>query len=518
MNRRERRAAVARGKTVAASSPADIADLTADAKRAYQQGRSEQAEIICRQILARAPAHKISLNLLGVINQASGRHRLAVKRFADAIALDDLDAACHYNIACSYQILGQRNDAATHFRKAIALGMGAEKGVEEFVMQNPTVVACIAKTVDHRNSSVKSEVLFGAGDIAAIANDIFLRCALQLTVICGATLELFLTQLRLALLRLAAADSLYAGKADDEVIGLFCALAQQCFLNEYVFAQSDEEMQQASRLRDLLLQQLPAGRDIPPLMLAAVAAYFPLHSLPGAKSLLAAQWPPGVADLLRLQIHEPLEEEEDRRKIPALTAIEDGVSTQVMQQYDQNPYPRWTINRLAAQTGEMKRHVGAAHGGDLGPSRDILIAGCGSGQHATEMAQYFPDARILAVDISRASLATRAGRRARRGCETSNMLKRTFWSWLRSAALSIALKPSESCTISRSRRLDGRFYSRCCGPTASCVSASTAKPRGGRSSTRARSSPRAAIGQRPRTFAHFGRRSSTTGMTSAGSG
>jgi SAM-dependent methyltransferase len=405
MNRRERRAAVARGKTVAASSPADIADLTADAKRAYQQGRSEQAEIICRQILARAPAHKISLNLLGVINQASGRHRLALKRFADAIALDDLDAACHYNIACSYQILGQRTDAATHFRKAIALGMGEEKGIEEFVMQNSAVVACIAKTVDHRNSSVKSEVLFGAADIAAIANDVFLRCALELTVICGATLELFLTQLRFALLRLAAADRLYAGKADDEVIGLFCALAQQCFLNEYVFAQSDEEMQQASRLRDLLLQQLSAGRDIPPLMLAAVAAYFPLHSVPGAKSLLAAQWPPCMADLLRLQIHEPLEEEEDRRKIPALTAIEDGVSIQVMQQYEQNPYPRWTINRLAAQTGEMKRHVGAAHGGDLGPSRDILIAGCGSGQHATEMAQYFPDARILAVDISRASLA-----------------------------------------------------------------------------------------------------------------
>jgi 2-polyprenyl-3-methyl-5-hydroxy-6-metoxy-1,4-benzoquinol methylase len=405
MNRRERRAAVARGKTVAASSPADIADLTADAKQAYQQGRSEQAEIICRQILARAPAHKISLNLLGVINQSSGRHRLAVKRFADAIALDDLDAACHYNIACSYQILGQRTDAATHFRKAIALGMGEEKGIEEFVMQNPTVVACIAKTVEQQNSSVKSEVLFGAGDIAAIANDVFLRCALELTVICGATLELFLTQLRFALLQLAAADSLYAAKAADEVIGLFCALAQQCFLNEYVFAQSAEEMQQAGRLRDLLLQQLSAGRDIPPLLLAAVAAYFPLHCLAGAKSLLATEWPPGVADLMRLQIREPLEEEEDRRRIPALTAIEDGISMQVMQQYDQNPYPRWTINRLAAQTGDMKRHVGAAHGGELGPSRDILIAGCGSGQHATEMAQYFPDARILAVDISRASLA-----------------------------------------------------------------------------------------------------------------
>jgi SAM-dependent methyltransferase len=39
------------------------------------------------------------------------------------------------------------------------------------------------------------------------------------------------------------------------------------------------------------------------------------------------------------------------------------------------------------------------------PSQDILIAGCGTGKHPFWIAQYFLDARILAIDLSRANLA-----------------------------------------------------------------------------------------------------------------
>ena len=36
---------------------------------------------------------------------------------------------------------------------------------------------------------------------------------------------------------------------------------------------------------------------------------------------------------------------------------------------------------------------------------EILIAGCGTGRHSIAVARTYPDARILAIDISRASLA-----------------------------------------------------------------------------------------------------------------
>jgi 2-polyprenyl-3-methyl-5-hydroxy-6-metoxy-1,4-benzoquinol methylase len=409
MNRRERRAAVTRAKATAAkitasATPADIADLMAEAKRAYHQGQSAQAEVICKQIIERDPAHPTSVNLLGVINQASGRHRLAVKMFAKAIALDELDAAYYYNIASSYQALGEGAAATTHFKKAIILGL-SDKPVEEFMMRNPTVIACVQRIMVQSSGAAKNQEFFGAGDIAAIANDVFIRCALEATIIRGVALELFLTHLRATLLRLAGAAIHDHAKVDDEVVSLFCAVAQQCFITEYVFAQSEEETQQASRLRDLLLQKSAAGSGIPPLLLAAVAAYCPLHALAAAKSLLAAQWPRHAADLLQRQVSEPLAEAADRAAIPALTAIDDAVSMQVMKQYEENPYPRWTINRAAVLAADMKRQGEPADSAELGAGQDILVAGCGTGQHAFDCAQQFPQARLLAIDISRTSLA-----------------------------------------------------------------------------------------------------------------
>jgi tetratricopeptide (TPR) repeat protein len=148
MNRKERRAAFARGKAVASSASADIADEVSAATLAYQQGRLTDAEIICKRVQTRAPAHAANLNVLGVVYQASGRHRLAVKTFAAAIAADDLDAACHYNIASSYQALEERAAAAAHFKKAIALGLSG-RDVEQFLMKSAVIVECITRMTEN---------------------------------------------------------------------------------------------------------------------------------------------------------------------------------------------------------------------------------------------------------------------------------------------------------------------------------------------------------------------------------
>jgi 2-polyprenyl-3-methyl-5-hydroxy-6-metoxy-1,4-benzoquinol methylase len=237
--------------------------------------------------------------------------------------------------------------------------------------------------------------------VAELARDVFLQSALETTIIRGATLELFLTRLRSTLLHLVDVEIPDSGKPDDNVVSLFCALAQQCFLNEYVYAQSDQETQRVGRVRDVLLQALSTGSEISPLLVAAVGAYAPLHSLPSAKSLLERGWPASAADLLRLQVREPLEEAADAPVIPALTQVENETSLEVMQQYAESPYPRWVINPLAPFREKLRADAeaaGAAH-------EDILIAGCGTGEHPFDVAQKSPMARILAVDLSRPSLA-----------------------------------------------------------------------------------------------------------------
>ena len=410
MNRKERRAALKRGKSRAVapspggkSEPLDRGELLAEARRHYQQRQFAQAETICQQILAREPSHVHALNLLGVIAQTTGRHDLAVKMFSKAIALDELNAAYHYNIAASYQVLNRPQDAVAHFRKAIVLGMSA-KDVEDFIVQNPVTATCFDRIAAKWPLPITSDELFGPHGLTAITNDLFLRCALELTTLRGIALEVFLTQVRAALLRLAHPAVFESQPLDDNIVGFFCALAQHCFINEYVFAQSDDEIRQATRLRDLALENLASGKEISALLLAAVAAYFPLYSMPTAETLLSRNWPEALAGLLRQQLREPLEEARIRRSIARLTDIEDGVSLEVSQQYDENPYPRWIINPVAVLAGDLKKQTALA-GGEPKAAQDILIAGCGTGKHTLQTGVLFPKARILAVDLSLASLA-----------------------------------------------------------------------------------------------------------------
>jgi SAM-dependent methyltransferase len=405
MNRSQRRA-FARGKGVAGSAPADIVALMDEAVLAYRQGQRGQAAAICKQILTRVPEHAGALNLAGILHQAADNHRLAVKMLEKALGQNELDAACHYNIATSYQALGQPSVAATHFKRAIALGLSG-RDVEQFLQQDEIIGRCVRRIMeDTPGQPIGRQARFDADDLAAIAANIFLRCALQTNIIRGVPLELFLTSLRSTLLRRALADIAGAGRVDDGRVALFCALGQQCFLNEYVFAQSDEETRDANGLREMLSQKLSSGSDIAPALLAAVAAYFPLHALPEAKSLLAAAaWPDAVGELLQQQVREPLEEADDKRAIPALTPITDKVSQDVREQYEENPYPRWTLNPLAGFANAIREQAQAGDGGAAGDVQDILIAGCGTGEHPLDVAQKLPQARLLAVDLSLSSLA-----------------------------------------------------------------------------------------------------------------
>src|ERR1041384_1451238 len=174
MNRKERRAAnKRRDGSARANAPAfgpasvNIAGLAAEASRSYRAGRASEAQEICRQILAREPAHVQSLNLLGLIAQASGDHRLAVKMFSKAVASDEVNAACHYNIGNSYQALANRSKAIAHFRRALALGM-EEKAVA-FILQSPLIAGYLARIAGKRPLPATTAELFGAEGGAPLA-------------------------------------------------------------------------------------------------------------------------------------------------------------------------------------------------------------------------------------------------------------------------------------------------------------------------------------------------------------
>jgi 2-polyprenyl-3-methyl-5-hydroxy-6-metoxy-1,4-benzoquinol methylase len=412
MNRKARRAAAKQAESALSPAMADnpfyaakADDIYAAAISHYRKGEFIQAENLCRVALIRDARHLRSLVLLGDIVQLGGRNKLAVKLLDQALELDRTDAVAHDDIAIAYQALGRMDEAVAHFTHAMALGL---RDPEILVKQSAAVTAPLRRLADAWPRQVQLTELLGAQRAGAMAREAMLLALLQSKVVHDLELERLLTAIRRGLLQRATeADR---QPVDDDDLAFFCALAQQCFLNEYVFALGDIERTQVQQVEDRVVAALAAGAAIAPLDLIVTASYLPLHKLPGASWLLMHSWPNDIERLLTQQIREPLEEETDHKNIAVLTPIDNAVSLQIQHQYEESPYPRWTAVPQIEPTTVVhflrdRLNIVPLSWPQTTVGVDILIAGCGTGSHSIDSALRFPKARILAIDISRTSLA-----------------------------------------------------------------------------------------------------------------
>ena len=412
MNRKARRAAAKQAESALSPAVADSPfraakadDIYASAILHYRKGEFLQAENLCRLALNREPRHLRSLVLLGDVVQQGGRNKLAVKLLGQALELDHTDAAGHDTIAIAYQALGRMDEAVAHFTHAMALGL---RDPENLIKQSAAVTAPLKRLADAWPRQLPLAELLGAKGASAIARDAMVLALLQSKVVHDLELERLLTAIRRGLLQQTSEGA--RQPVDDDGIAFFCALAQQCFLNAYVYALGDIERAELQRVHDRIVAALKAGTEIAALDLIVTASYVPLHRLPGASSLLTRSWADAIGLLLTQQIREPLEEESDRNAIPVLTPIDDAVSLQVQHQYEESPYPRWTAIPQIEPTSVVhflrdRLNIVPMSWPQTTAGVDILIAGCGTGSHSIDSALRFPTARILAIDISRSSLA-----------------------------------------------------------------------------------------------------------------
>jgi SAM-dependent methyltransferase/tetratricopeptide (TPR) repeat protein len=252
--------------------------------------------------------------------------------------------------------------------------------------------------------------LFGNDGLLTVASNPLLNAMLVSAAICDIPLERFLTTIRSTLLS-AAEVAINTSNLNDTELNFYCALARQCFINEHVYECTDEEAQRANTLRDELVTALETHAEISVLRFLAVATYFPLHKLPQFERLLQRTWPDAVRLLLIPLVVEPAQERQLRTTMPQLTPIEGEVSLAVQGMYEENPYPRWikrlSIGNPTAVNDYVRSHFPMSSFQPLNKERgfDVLIAGCGTGQHSIGVAQKFKDAQVLAIDLSLSSLS-----------------------------------------------------------------------------------------------------------------
>lgn len=197
-----------------------------------------------------------------------------------------------------------------------------------------------------------------------------------------------------------------------ELWGILVSLVSQCINNEYVWYVSDEE-------RAVLGRRLgPAGSAPSPASwgeLAILAMYARLERLLPAAAAGAEdiRWPgnvPGAwTSLVETSLSDYREERLHRASVPSFGAIDRAGSSLVAETYEDYPYPKWLdweMPEAGCRERWLSRFFESRELEFLERPFHMLVAGCGTGAKAISYAiGYGPQARILAVDFSRASLA-----------------------------------------------------------------------------------------------------------------
>jgi SAM-dependent methyltransferase len=333
----------------------------------------------------------------GAEHQRAGELGPAVRLFRKVLELKpDHFAACERLVA-AYLAQGKRDRAS---EQSVELARIAPQTLSDFgkVLERlKTLLPELAAELAAKNPA--PDIL--APGIQQIAANPYFQTVLEQSKVCDAALEHWLTALRASILRAAARHQL---PADESTLAFCAALARQCFINEYVFFVTPEETELLAAVKT------SAAEDVSVLL--ALAMYRPLNEIAEADTIAARSWPAPAAAVVAQQITEPREETALRGTIACLTPIADGVTAQVRQQYEENPYPRWAS--LAAPPWptllldeHLRRLFPSAPFRPIGheDTIDILVAGCGTGRHVLELAQTYRGAKVLAVDLSLSSLA-----------------------------------------------------------------------------------------------------------------
>jgi tetratricopeptide (TPR) repeat protein/SAM-dependent methyltransferase len=459
LRRREGRLdqAIVHLQQASAAAPGSAQACLALALALRERGRLNDALAQFRRAVSLKQDYAEAHNNLGNALRETGQLAPAAAALSRAIELKPDYAFAHHNLGLVEFARGKPDQALRLARQALALGVGKEAkalivrclharpalgestelrpllfqalsepwgrsgelvgAVEHQIKAHPAVTRLIERIAgDH----VSEKSLLDPPEFDALAADELLRCLLTWAPVSDAALERLLTRLRSALLECVTQGDGHA--LDEPRLDFISALARQCFLNDYVFMDSAAERAHVAELCRRLAAALRGRAAVPGQLLAAIACYQPLHALESADVLVMMDWPDALDAVVTQQVREPAAMGRYRAALPRLTAIEDEVSLLVRRQYEESPYPSWVRAAPGDEWPSVEaylRNLFPMTSFDVQDSQagEILVAGCGTGQQSVETAQRFPQAHVLAVDISLASL----GYASMRAASVSNL-------------------------------------------------------------------------------------------------
>jgi tetratricopeptide (TPR) repeat protein/SAM-dependent methyltransferase len=385
------------------------------------------------------PDYPGAYNNMGIAMKDKGDLKGAIDSYKQALKINPYFAEAYSNMGNALKDKGDLKGAIDSYQQALKIkpdyaeaynNFGAAlKGVV-FNKPNPGLMKIIVSLLDQKTSCRPRDIDQAAisllklepilkelleknslGNLSQSLQETILTLAklpllLKLMSVCpigDLELERVLVNIRLDLL-----SSLDETLISPTILRFQSALALQCFTNEYIYTQTNKETELLDVLKNVVEKTLSYGQQPSPHSILCLASYKALHEYEWCDALTVNT---DIEEVFVRQVQEPKEESRLKANIPILQEITDKVSSKVRDQYEENPYPRWVNLELPFHSKTipklvkiMKLKLAVNLGYDIA-APDILLAGCGTGQHSIGTALTFKNSKVLAVDLSLSSLA-----------------------------------------------------------------------------------------------------------------
>lgn len=406
-----------------------------------RRGNQDEAIAAFQQALSCEPGSPAIHNNLGAVYLELQMFDEALACFQRALEIDPCCIAALNNLAKACRFLDRYDSYVKHYRKAVDLMPDPAEARIVFARHlkymtffgySPWLENELIKCLSMDGIIHNTLLLFTTGClkdkydirqpaeyddnaiktlICKICSDALFMMFLKRTTNADADLEILLTRIRRSLLIKISQEN----NPDPGELRLAAGIAHQCFNNEHVFALDDHERRQVAILKETIEQSVPSLSSPNAELqrnLLAFGMYENFYSLSCRKEINAmpeTAWTEAFRPLLKAALANPLEEEEIQKEIASIAPAKSAVSQLIQSQYEENPYPRWlstpkvTMTNIRQFAKKTFPHLALPPAFD-GPIR-ILIAGCGTGEHPIQAALGYDNAEVLAVDISKSSLA-----------------------------------------------------------------------------------------------------------------
>lgn len=373
----------------------------------------------------------------------AGRFYLAAEAYAKAMAIEPKNPVILFNLASAKERTGEIGEAAKLLTEALRLRPSWFEAAQrlahicgKYVVEDAGLLdphgllaafaferidrqAIAAAALAHLRAATALGAALAQADVDEAARALVVKRTDKLlahplllaALAAGPNRDIRMERLLTALRRALLVD-LPPARFEDKALAAFAlALAHQCLHNEHVFAVSAEETRRLAALPvDWAALRQGSAEDSRRLILHL------LYTAPialAAGHLTEADYhalrPRALGELIGGILAEEARQTALANEIPALSGVADETSRRVARQYEAHPYPRWTSLQMPAEGSaarRLRRLFPAERLGFLDGPFKVLIAGAGTGQHAIAAAvRYGPKADVVAIDLSRRSLA-----------------------------------------------------------------------------------------------------------------